>query len=85
MSFFKNITKEFEGLMSDDKKSKKAEKHDDDQNQRGKTYVFCFPLHTFVDTVQSDFFFIYDKTRDIFLNLSVLCSRFRTTGQPSAV
>lgn len=45
MSFFKKITKEFEGLMSDDKKTEKPEKHGDDGKQRGKAIVLCLPLH----------------------------------------
>ena len=46
MSFFKNLTKDFENLLSDDKKKKKAETHGDEDKQRGninnKQMFFAF-------------------------------------------
>lgn len=83
MSFFKNLTKELEGLMSDDKKTKKPEKDGDDTKQRGKANALCSSFRSFVDDDAIGLLIV--QTRDISLNLSVLCSRFRATGQPPAV
>lgn len=65
MPFFDKLTKNFENLLSDDKKKEKTETHGDDDKHRGNASKCSLLLFTwFVNTMQSDLLVV--KTRDIF-------------------